>query len=204
MAINTAMPAPQADRIDKIAVVVDAVCAGADTADAIAHTLGVVVRQGDYYAAAAAYLGLVEPVASSAPTTYVLTTDGAQYLASDAFARAAQLTELIGLVPAVQIFMAADLEAVQSFYEMSGLGATTAARRAQTILGWAEAASSGAIDASEIEASTLAARAAAPAIAAALAAERAAAKKLAAGVTAVAFCQRCFLQLPVTAVCGNC
>ena len=199
MCVNTSFPAPQADRIDKVAVVVDAVCAGADTASAIAAALEMVERQGYYYANAAGYLGLISVVAGTTPVEYALTTEGAHYLGSGPGARAALLTELIATVPAVQIYLDSDLAAVQLHYMDDGLDEVTATRRAHTALGWAQAATAGTIDADEIAASTSAARAAAPAIAAALAAQRLAAKPV-----EPAICGGCFLQLPATGVCGNC
>ncbi|WIB65619.1 hypothetical protein [Curtobacterium sp. MCBD17_040] len=68
--VNDAFPFPQANDLEKVITVVDAVGEHANTSGAIADTIGVSAeREGTYYADAAGYLGLWRPTpaAGSAP-----------------------------------------------------------------------------------------------------------------------------------------
>ena len=196
MPINETYPTPQADRLDKVAAVVDAVVAGANTIAAIAEALCVVDRQGAYYANAAAYLGLIE-VQSTIPASYELTADGSMFCDANAHARAVALLELVGAIPAVQEFLDGDLSDTIAYYQSLGLDTQTATRRAATAGLWCKHVTSGALDTVALDREAHAARANAPAIAAALHRARQ-------GEHPSPSCPSCHTELPRTGVCDTC
>lgn len=200
MSVNLAYPAPQADRLDRLAVVVDAVDVGADTSSAIAASLDMVDRQGAYYANAAAYLGLIEEVPGTSPQQWRLTDDGRVYAAAGGPGRLDLLTGLVAQVPAVQVYLEADggMGAVVDLYAACDLDAQTATRRAQTASAWAG------LLLEQCDPDTLVRDGATVrAVAARIAAELAAAR-IAAAPAPAPVCQGCWMQLPSTLVCDNC
>lgn len=200
MGVNLAYPAPQADRLDRLAVVVDAVDVGADTSSGIAAALDMVDRQGAYYANAAAYLGLIEDVPGTSPQQWRLTDDGRAYAAAGGPGRLDLLTGLVAQVPGVQVYLEPDggLAAVKDLYSGCDLDAQTATRRAQTAAAWA-ALLLDQCDPDTFVRDGATVRAAAARIAAELAAARVAATPAPPPV-----CSSCWMQLPSTLVCDNC
>ncbi|MPV50152.1 hypothetical protein GCG21_09065 [Pseudactinotalea sp. HY160] len=134
--VDDSFPYPQANDLDKIACTVDAVDAGANTHEAIAESLGVHDREGAYYADAAGYLGLLEPVPGEEVRTYSCTSLGQQMTLADNEDRARLMAGMLDHVPAVAIYDEGGEEAVTDLYNLDGLSETTATRRAATIRSW--------------------------------------------------------------------
>lgn len=201
--VDEDFPHPQANDLDKIACVVDAVSAGANTPEAVADALGLHPREGAYYADAAGYLGLVERVPGEEITTYATTSLGNELAVSDEQGRAALVREMVAHVPAVAIYDAEGDEAVVDFLSTEGLGASTAARRAATIRSWAHQTAdpgslAGAVRVTQTETIHRAADAAERARAAAEERRRI---REAAQVREMPPCPSCFMQLPSSGVC---
>lgn len=79
MKIDSTTPIPQANRIDVLASVVDAVAEGADTSALIAAAIGYTGRQGAYYSSAAVTLSWLEKVDG----LLYLTDSGLEFCNSD-------------------------------------------------------------------------------------------------------------------------
>lgn len=196
MAVNTEFPYPQADRLNKVAVVIDAVGAGADTTAAIAQALDMVDRQGAYYASAAGYLGLLEQLDTN-PKTFALTDAGQQMLQAGADVRADLILQAVADVPEVGLLLDKSLAAVREHYAAAGLDAVTASRRANTIASWAATVTGPGLSA-ELTAVDVAH------VTAAAATIRDRVRK-ARSVPAPAVCSRCYLQLSTGSnQCQNC
>lgn len=136
-------PAPQADRLDKVAVAVDAVQAGADTPEAIAEALDIDPRQGGYYGDAAGYLGLLSQESEN-PKRYALTAAGEQYYDASPEDREAILVGLVAETDLVQEYEDRGLAGVEEVLGDRNYAESTASRRAKTAESWSEqVASSG-------------------------------------------------------------
>lgn len=129
-------PAPQADRLDKVAVAVDAVQAGADTPEAIADALDIDARQGSYYGDAAGYLGLLTQESEN-PKRYSLTAAGEQYYDADPADREAILVGLVAESDIVQEYEDRGLAGVEEILGDRNYAESTATRRAKTAESWA-------------------------------------------------------------------
>lgn len=129
-------PAPQADRLDKVAVAVDAVQAGADTPEAIADALDIDARQGSYYGDAAGYLGLLTQEGEN-PKRYALTAAGEQYYDADPADREAILVGLVAESDIVQTYEDRGLAGVEETLAERNYAESTATRRAKTAESWA-------------------------------------------------------------------
>lgn len=131
-------PAPQADRLDKVAVAVDAIAAGADTPDAVAESLGMTqARNGHMYGDAAGYLGLVD-IVNENPKHYGLTPLGEQFVEMDPEDRSAMLNTLVADTDLVQTHNDRGDGGVEELLEERGYGGETVTRRAQTAASWAK------------------------------------------------------------------
>lgn len=128
-------PAPQADRLDKVAVAVDAVQAGADTPEAIADALDIDARQGSYYGDAAGYLGLLTQESEN-PKRYSLTAAGEQYYDADPEEREAILVGLVAESDVVQEYDSRGLAGVEEILGDRNYAESTASRRAKTAESW--------------------------------------------------------------------
>jgi hypothetical protein len=120
--MNFEYPIPQADNLEAIATVVDAVAGGADSTALIAEAIGMSGRQGSYYPNAAAVLGYIKH--GRYYGRWEFTTAGAAFYRASALARAADMCRRI-------VTLSED-------YWLSGdLNETTLARRLQTQNAWA-------------------------------------------------------------------
>lgn len=128
-------PAPQADRLDKVAVAVDAVQAGADTPEAIADALDIDARQGSYYGDAAGYLGLLTQESEN-PKRYSLTAAGEQYYDAAPEEREAILVGLVAESDVVQEYDSRGLAGVEEILGDRNYAESTASRRAKTAESW--------------------------------------------------------------------
>jgi hypothetical protein len=199
--VNDAFPIPQANDLEKIAALVDAVDAGANTGAAIAETFDLSDRQGPYYLDAAGYLGLVDVVSGVDVRTFELTSLGQQMLASDELGRVEILKTLVASTPAVQIYADGGEEAMLDFLSEAGLGDGTAARRGASATSWYQALTASQDFAGAIGDELVAARARSG-MAAAHAREAAAARSMARAERPVKVCTNCFMQMPASGVCG--
>lgn len=133
--LNTAYPYPQANSLAKVAAVVDAVSGRADTDDGVAAAIGVVPRQGAYYAVAAGYLGLIAETGGS-PRSWALTAAGADFLTADANGRVEMLSDLVAAMPAADTVLDGGVEADEEIASNENLSGTTAQRRAAAVSSW--------------------------------------------------------------------
>ena len=132
--VNDSYPFPQANKIETIGCVVDAVAAGANTGDSVAETLNLASREGSYYADAAGYLGFIDTVSGADVKTYELTALGEDLLAADPAERVEILRTATADVPAVQIYGLRGESGVRELLEeVTTLGESTSARRTATI-----------------------------------------------------------------------
>lgn len=137
-------PYPQANDIEKVLLVADLVHADVDTADGIATAISVHPREGDYYANAAGWLGLVEKKNDDLGlVTYIPTELGTTIHQSDPAGRAAIVSTMIGRLDDAHLAHE-DPDALRAELEKDGLSPSTAARRTSTMAAWM----SSAIDAS--------------------------------------------------------
>lgn len=135
--INTNYPYPQANSLSKVAAVVDAVSGLADTDEGVAAAIGVVPRQGAYYATAAGYLGLLAETGSS-PRTWGLTSLGVVFLESDSDSRVELLSGLVAQIPAADTVetLGDDFYTVDEIEVGENLSTATASRRASALSSW--------------------------------------------------------------------
>lgn len=199
MPINAKYPTPQADRLDKVAVVTAAVAAGVSTSIGVAKTLDMVERQGSYYMSAACFLGLVE-LSAGAAGEYRLTVEGAAYQEKSVEDRIIYLGQLVSSMPATKIYLDSGLEGVTKLYQEAGLDSETSRRRAQTVASWSEAVDKDSLSADDIRADAEAVRLAAPAVAKY---ERASRRSVPVPPVGAA-CPSCFMSLPLTGICDDC
>lgn len=134
--VDESFPLPQANDLDKIASVADAVAAGAVTNQALATAIGVSDREGAYYAAAAGYLGLVTRRTQDGTSVYEPTPLGEVFADGDDEARSEAMIDLVARVPAVQAWHDGGGVAVEDRIRQSGYAEATVARRAATIRSW--------------------------------------------------------------------
>lgn len=201
--VDDSFPYPQANDLDKVACTVDAVNAGANTPEAIAEALGVHDREGAYYADAAGYLGLVEPVHGEEVRTYNCTSLGQTMALADNEDRARLIADMLEHVPAVDLYADGGEDAVIELYNLDGLSETTATRRAATIRSWVNQISdprhlAGSVRTCHMQTINRAGPAARQAQAAAA---RRRAEQSAREAQPPAVCPECFMQLPTSGHC---
>jgi hypothetical protein len=203
--LNTSYPAPQADRLDKVAVVVDAAAAGCTTAEAIAASLDLVPRQGSYYANAAGYLGLLELKGDSEISEWEITAAGQAFLALTPEERIIALHEIVSQAAPVQAYLEGGEEAVEVLLGASGLSGQTIDRRLHTVISWTEAVTSPETAVPAIRTEQDGARIRAVAAALAQAERIREVREMAkAKERPVSFCGTCFLQMPAAGDCQYC
>jgi len=134
-------PIPQADRLDKVAVSVDAIAAGANTPAAVAESLDMDERLGSMYGDAAGYIGLV--TASGSPKTYDLTPLGEAFVAATPAERGKMMNTLVADTDIVQEYNDRGASGVEELIEERGYSGTTISRRGQTAAAWAAAVAGG-------------------------------------------------------------
>jgi hypothetical protein len=203
-------PLPQADNLDKIATVVDAIEGGATTSDSIGESIDTVDRQGSYYANAAGYLGLVEKSKDDIGVTqYSLTIAGQQFLASDEKERTVMLSQMIEQTPLMQSYRetGGDKSKLEKTIVENGLENSVAKRRAASIVTWSEKLKNVSSLTSEISSSRQ------ETITRAIAASQKQnivreAKKQELFATVVKqngkICTNCFMAMPLSGICDNC
>lgn len=205
---DTDYPLPQANDLEKVMVVVDAVSAGADTNESCGDVLGVGDRNGHYYMNAAGYLGLVSKnVDEFGVDTYEL-TDLGRFMSEQSTAdRCRLIGTMVNKMDDVQYIRERGDDALIAEYElMEELSESTAKRRVACMRSWSEQA----MDAAVIEfaygnqTSDLAARCAAGSQKARE--QRAEARRIAAAAQPKvgATCPSCFMTMPLTGICDNC
>lgn len=137
--VDLTFPQPQANDLDKVISVIDAVAAGANTGDAVGEALAIADREGAYYADAAGYLGLVQTVAGPGPKTYELTPAGEELLGASAADRVSIISERAQAVPGLQLLDEFGEEGVREFIDAQGFAESTAGRRTSTMVSWSRA-----------------------------------------------------------------
>ena len=204
--INESFPFPQANDLEKVLTVVDAVAAQADTSAAIADTIGVSAeREGTYYADAAGYLGLVEIDNAGGLRTYQLTELGEHLYSADTDERAELLRQVVARVPAVDEFALRGEDGLAEFMdEETNLSGTTLDRRAATISSWHRAISSGDALTDKLDSERIGAdsRVLAAAAKATEARKDYAEKNRPAPQAEV--CMSCFMEKPASGICDTC
>ena len=133
--LDTSRPFPQANSLAKVSSVVDAVSGNADTDEGIALAIGVVGRQGSYYANAAAYLGLLQEAGGS-PRSWALTAQGIDFLNAKPIDRVKVLTGLVAQMPAALATLDDDGTAESEVANTQSLSDSTASRRVATLNSW--------------------------------------------------------------------
>jgi hypothetical protein len=135
------LPFPQADDVRRVGDVADALSAGVVTRAGIAERFDLDERQADYYANAAAYLGLLE----RNTTGFALTAFGAQLVTLPYASRQTLLLRQIIQRPvfrrSIQLLCetghyASREQIAEWIAETSGLCGQTPLRRASTVLAW--------------------------------------------------------------------
>lgn len=135
------IPFPQADDMRRVIDIVDAIGSGVSGRASLARRYGFDGRQADYYANAAAYLGLLERGARA----FQLSSLGHQFVTLPLNRRHETLLRQIVARPvfrqvAAHIASRGECPAVEAIAEIvtrvTGLTQATAARRAKTVLSW--------------------------------------------------------------------
>lgn len=138
---------PQADNLNRILELLNAVQSGSDTAAAVSEYFSFAPRQGYYYSEAAEYLGLVERKEG----TLLLTEHGIAFLSQGPEEQRTYMAKLvvnswifrklIGIARRRGHFSVGDIEAVIAEVQRRDGGrryeGTTVRRRRQTVLAWA-------------------------------------------------------------------
>lgn len=133
-------PLPQADNLDKVSTVVDAISGGATTPESIGESIDAVDRQGSYYANAAGYLGLVEKSKDDVGMTqFSLTMAGQTFQNLPTEDRAMMLKQLVEQTPLMQSFRSSGNsreELEKTIGQSGGHEASVSKRRAASIMAW--------------------------------------------------------------------
>lgn len=129
---------PQANDLEKVSSTVDAVSARANTSSSIAESLGVQGRQGNYYANAAEYIGLVSRHEADGEYEYRLTPNGEKFQESDSGTRKKMLNELVSATPVMRSYRESgyNKESLVDTIKSSGYDDETAKRRANAFVTW--------------------------------------------------------------------
>jgi hypothetical protein len=193
-AVLTDIPAPQANSLPALSVVVDAVSDGCVTDEAIAKAIGYSDRQGAYYPHAAAELGLIREVFNTRPREWQLTESGARFVGSAADERVTFLVDLLCESRWLLAYVDSEKQA-QILLEEMGYNDETTSRRLACIGSWADFVfnQNPAEQAAVIAASMTGVRKRIPG---ALAGQR-----RGSSLIEVNRCSSCFMQIPTEAVC---
>lgn len=131
---------PQANDLEKVSSVVDAIDNGANTAGGLGESFGIDSRQGNYYGNAAEYIGLVQRSESMDNTTeYELTANGKVFKDSSAAERAVMMRELVNSTPVMKAYIDSgrDKKKLEEYIRDSGnYESSVATRRAHSIVNW--------------------------------------------------------------------
>ena len=136
------LPFPQADDLRRVIDVVDAVAAGSNTRTRMSVRYGFDERQSDYYANAAAFLGLV----LRADTAFSLSAIGTEFVNADLTGRQSIILRQLAASPVFREVLAeivtnqrypSRLWVSELIARVTGLTGATPPRRATTVLSWA-------------------------------------------------------------------
>lgn len=131
---------PQANDLEKVSSVVDAIDNGANTAGGLAESFNIDARQGNYYGNAAEYIGLVQRSESMDNTTeYELTANGKAFKDSSPEERAVMMRELVNSTPVMKAYIESgrDKKKLEEYIRDSGnYESSVASRRAHSIANW--------------------------------------------------------------------
>lgn len=127
-------PVPQANNVEALATVVDAVAQGADTDALVADAIGMVGRQGAYYPNAAAALGYLTDIGGS-PRRWALTEAGEDFLSSEADDRARDISRRIVSWPDTEALLL-DPTGATLLRQWADLSGDTPARRLASLEAW--------------------------------------------------------------------
>lgn len=197
-------PYPQANNLESVALVADAVEGGATTPDAIAEALDLSTRQGAYYANAAAYMGLIEADRGEHCTSYSLTGLGETFTVSDADDRAEMMAQMVGSLDDAALVAADGAEVLKAQLERDGLAPETAQRRAECMKSWATATDDRTGLSRAIASESDATRNRIAGAAQTARTQREAARKAAVPEPTYNLCPSCFIAMPATNVCDDC
>ena len=200
---NVSREWPQANEVSKVVASTVAVREGANTATTIAQTLGVVERQGSYYAVAAESLGLLDKIPGTSPAAWEVSAFGETVagLDGDPVEQAAVVAETVNAHPSVRAYNVLGDDALRERAEADGLSPETAERRAATAKAWSQWAAN--VDHTVLTTEMASAARLAPA-AAERARQDAATRQARIVVQPTAkICSECFTEKSLTGFCGN-
>lgn len=128
---------PQANNLDAVVAVVDAIAAGMMTSGEIAEAIGMSDRQGGYYPHAAATLGFVEANHSTVPVIWELTVSGHHLAGLSAEERVGEVLEAVLECPLMDEYVSTGgPERMAEEWAAAGLSDETIARRLATLASW--------------------------------------------------------------------
>ena len=207
--VNEEFPFPQANDLEKVILVVDAVENEANTNEALSVAFDVSDSQGAYYGGAAGYLGLVDvaPGYDDTLRVYMLTARGQAMRDLNREERVELMSRIVMKVPAVQTYVDEGGKAVKKELEYDGrLSDTTSKRRSDCIGSWANSVLNREQLNSRVDLETINCESRFPGAAIAASIQRTDARKKAelhkprVGV----ICPNCFTQMSLTGACDNC
>jgi hypothetical protein len=132
---------PQADDLEKVSSVVDAIKQGANTSYALGESLNITGRQGSYYGNAAEYVGLVSKSEGPDGThEFALTANGEVFSKADSANRSVLLRELVNETPPMKAYAESgrSREMLEEYIRDAGAGyeESVAKRRASSLITW--------------------------------------------------------------------
>lgn len=195
---------PQANDLEKVSSVVDAIDNGANTAGGLGESFGINSRQGNYYGNAAEYIGLVQRSESMDNTTeYELTPNGKVFKDSSPAERAVMMRELVNSTPVMKSYIESgrDKKQLEQYIRDSGnYESSVATRRADSIVNWDKKLNSSTFE-SEIGTSLTQVSATSEKVGNRIKQERINKLTKMAGPKDYGTCMDCFSKLPATGRC---
>ena len=132
---------PQANDLEKVILVVDAVENGANTNDSVAAVFGIAPRTGAYYATAAGYMGLIQKHETDMLQQFSLTGRGQDMLALNREERADLISEMVLRLPEAETVAEDGVEGLEAdLQKANDWQDSTAERRSACIGSWYESA----------------------------------------------------------------
>lgn len=195
---------PQANDLEKVTSVVDAIDNGANTSSGIAQSFGLDDRQGNYYGNAAEYLGLVErSEGMDNATEYALTENGKAVRDAKPSERVTMIREMVNSTPVMKAYVESgrDKAKLEEYIRDSGnYESSVASRRAASIVSWDKMMNSGNFE-NEISSSSEKVNLTAVKVGERIQQERINRLTKMAGPKDYGTCMNCFSKLPATGVC---
>ena len=198
---------PQANDLEKVMLVVDAVENDATTNDSLASVFGIAERTGAYYAAAAGYMGLVQKHETDTLQHFSLTGLGQTMLVLNREERSDLMAEMVNRLPAADTMSEGGVDALErELAKDNDWEESTVNRRAACISSWFDSATDRERLANTHEEQSVLASTRYEAAARMANAQRADARQKAeAGRPRVgAVCQSCFTEKSLAGDCNNC